>query len=318
MNNRGHRFGGNWTEQKLECVRKYLSAYTTIMGNHPFQFAYIDAFAGTGYREMESNEATGELMVPYLVSPEVIGFRHGSARNALEVEPRFMKYVFIEKNINRHAELQEQKKEFLLKTEFSDDMIECVHGEANEYLKGLCKKNWKNHRALVFLDPYGMQVEWQTIKSIARTPAIDLWILFPLGTVNRLLKKNGEIRPALRARLDLFFGESDWYDVFYQLAKQISFFDEEQWQKTENIFATIEQYFIERLQGIFKGVATNPLILRNSKNVPLYLLCFAAGNPKGAPTAVKIAKDILEGMKNSPQLTLLDERQTDGIAILKN
>ena len=24
MNTRGHRFGGGWTEQKLECVSKYL------------------------------------------------------------------------------------------------------------------------------------------------------------------------------------------------------------------------------------------------------------------------------------------------------
>lgn len=306
MNNPGHRFGGNWTEQKLECVKKYLHAYTTIMSNYPFQFAYIDAFAGTGYRETESDEDPNELMFPDLVSPEVASFHDGSARNALEVKPSFMKYVFIEKNINRHAELQELKKEFLLNAEFSEDMIECVHGDANEYLKGLCKKNWKNHRALVFLDPYGMQVEWKTIESIADTRAIDLWILFPLGTVNRLLKKNGEIQPVLRARLDLFFGEPDWYEVFYQLAKQISFFDEEQWQKTENIFATIEEYFIERLQEIFKGVATNPLSLRNSKNVPLYLLCFAAGNPRGAPTAVKIAQQILEGMQNSPQLSLLE------------
>ena len=93
--------------------------------------------------------------------------------------------------------------------------------------------------------------------------------------------------------------------MFYQLAEQISFFDEEQWQKTGNIFTTIEQYFIQRLQGIFRDVATNPLPLRNSKNVPLYLLCFAAGNPKGGPIAVKIAQDILKGMQNPSQLTLL-------------
>lgn len=306
MNTRGQRFGGDWTEQKLECVRKYLHAYTTIMSKQPFRFAYIDAFAGTGYRETESDEDPSELMFPDLVSSEVISFHDGSARNALEVEPRFMKYVFIEKNINRHTELQELKEEFLLKADFSDEMIECVHGEANEYLKDLCRKSWKNHRALVFLDPYGMQVEWKTLEFIANTQAIDLWILFPIGTVNRLLKKNGEIQRSLRTRLDSCFGEPDWYEVFYQLAKQISFFDEEQWQKMGDIFATIEEYFIERLQGIFKGVATNPLILRNSKNVPLYLLCFAAGNQRGAPIAVKIAQDILEGMQNSPQLTLSD------------
>ena len=143
------------------------------------------------------------------------------------------------------------------------------------------------------------------MESIAHTQAIDLWILFPLGTVNRLLKRDGEIRPPLRARLDLLFGEPDWYDAFYQSAKQLSLFDEEErWQKAGNIFLTIEQYFIERLQGIFEGVVTNPLILRNSKNVPLYLLCFAASNQRGAPIAVKIAKEILEGMQNPVQSTL--------------
>ena len=305
MNTYRQTFGGDWTEEKLVCVSKYLQAYTTIMSKKPFHFAYIDAFAGTGYREMEDDEDTDELMFPYLVSSEVVSFHDGSARNALEVEPPFMKYVFIEKNINRYTELEELKKEFLLKGELKESMIECVHGDANEYLKDLCRKNWKSHRALVFLDPYGMQVDWKTIESIAQTQAIDLWILFPLGTVNRLLKRNGEIRPSLRERLDLFFGEPDWYDVFYQLAEQISFFDEEQWQKTGNIFTAIERYFVERLQGIFKGVATNPLPLRNSKNVPLYLLCFAAGNQRGAPVAVKIAQEILEGMRNPSQLTLL-------------
>ena len=33
----------------------------------------------------------------------------------------------------------------------------------------------------LFLDPYGMQVEWATIESIAHTQAIDLWLLFSAG-----------------------------------------------------------------------------------------------------------------------------------------
>lgn len=306
MNTHRQRFGGNWTEEKLECVRKYLKAYTTIMNKYQFHFAYIDAFAGTGYRELTHDEEADELLFPELVSPEVADFRHGSVRNALEVEPSFRKYVFIEKNANRYAELEELRKEFLIKTEFSEDMIECVRGEANEYLKNLlCQKNWKTHRALVFLDPFGMQVEWETIKLIAETQAIDLWLLFPIGTVNRLLKKNGEIRPAIREKLNLFFGNEEWFEVFYQLAQQIPIFDEdEQWEKTGDIFTEIEQYFMERLREIFAGVAANPLSLRNSKNVPLYLLCFAAGNPRGAQTAVKIAEDILEGMQNPIQSTL--------------
>ena len=56
----------------------------------------------------------------------------------------------------------------------------------------------------------------------------------------------------------------------------------------------MERYFIDRLRSIFPGVAENPLQLRNSKNVPLYLLCFAAGNAKGAPIAVEIAQNVLK------------------------
>jgi hypothetical protein len=49
------------------------------------------------------------------------------------------------------------------------------------------------------------------------------------------------------------------------------------------------------LKLIFPGVAENPLLLHNSKNNPLYLLCFASGNEKGSKTAIKIAQDILKG-----------------------
>jgi hypothetical protein len=40
------KFGGNWTDQKLAMVGKYLGAYATIMNKQKFNFAYIDAFAG--------------------------------------------------------------------------------------------------------------------------------------------------------------------------------------------------------------------------------------------------------------------------------
>jgi hypothetical protein len=45
---------------------------------------------------------------------------------------------------------------------------------------------------------YGMQVDWTTVEAIARTKAIDLWVLFPLGIgVNRLLTKSGDIPDSL-------------------------------------------------------------------------------------------------------------------------
>jgi three-Cys-motif partner protein len=45
-----HRFGGDWTETKLAILQKYLAAYTTALKGTSFRKGYIDAFAGTGYR----------------------------------------------------------------------------------------------------------------------------------------------------------------------------------------------------------------------------------------------------------------------------
>ena len=288
MNNRGDKFGGPWTEQKLECVSKYLHSYTQIMKDRDFHFAYIDALAGTGYRELKHNEDT-----------EIPRFLAGSARKALEVKPPFREYVFIEADKDSYTDLKN------LANEFPNHNIECINENANQYLTNLCReREWRINRALVFLDPYGMQIEWQTIESIAKTQAIDLWLLFPIGMgVNRLLRKDGKIPPSERQTLDQFFGRDDWFDEFYQLARQGSLFSEEdKLEKRDDILAEIEQYFSECLESVFAMVSKNPLPLRNSKNSLMYLLCFAAGNPN-APKALEIAEDILEKM-HTPQLTL--------------
>jgi three-Cys-motif partner protein len=215
----------------------------------------------------------------------------GSARIALRVKPRFTKYVFIEKDEDRFAELTSLRKEF---PELASDIV-LVNADANSYLKDLCEgRNWTRNRAVLFLDPFGMQVTWDTMKAIAKTQAIDLWILFPLGVaVNRLLKRDANISAAWQRRLDDFFGTQDWREIFYETKTELSLFGAE--AKTEKVadFQSIGQFFVEQLKTIFAGVAENPLALHNSSNVPLYLLCFASGNERGAKTAVKIAKDIL-------------------------
>lgn len=97
-------FGGDWTVEKLERVRKYLIAYATIMSKSPFRFAYIDAFAGTGYRTLNDDDNPSVLMFPELVEQEPTTFLEGSARIALQVKPRFTKYIFIERDESRFSE----------------------------------------------------------------------------------------------------------------------------------------------------------------------------------------------------------------------
>ncbi|MCA1607642.1 MAG: three-Cys-motif partner protein TcmP, partial [Acidobacteria bacterium] len=157
-----HLFGGDWTTEKLERVSKYLFAYAKVMKAKGFLFAYIDAFAGTGYRSKAKARNQVDLF-PELLEDEPQEFLDGSARIALRVEPRFSKYIFIELDPVRYAELEKMRDDF---SDRRDDII-LVHSEANSYLKDLCQnRDWikTNRRAVLFLDPYGMQVTWDTIE----------------------------------------------------------------------------------------------------------------------------------------------------------
>lgn len=297
-------FGGDWTEEKLNRVSKYLPAYVHVLKDKGLKYAYIDAFAGTGYRELKDTELQGEgsqlLLFPELAEQETQKFMDGSARIALQTEPRFNKYIFIEKDSKKIPELIKLKTEFV---DLNDD-ITIVNDDANNYLLKLCSKDWLKNRAVLFLDPFGMQIPWSTIEAIAQTQAVDLWYLFPLGiAVNRLLTKDGNIRESWRRKLDNIFGTNDWAEAFYQPVeeqnKQLSLFEIDNSplsKKVEKVanFDSIGQYFVERLKTIFPGVAEKPLVLRNSRNNPLYLLCFASANPRGAPTAIRIAQHILK------------------------
>ena len=151
-------------------------------------------------------------------------------------------------------------------------------------------------RAVVFLDPYGMQVDWTVISAIADTRSIDLWILFPIGmAVNRLLTTGGPPPEEWRQALTRIFGTNEWQQAFYGTERYPDLFGDEVIQQVKLAdFEKIGRFFVERLKTVFAGVADNPLPLMNSRNNPLYLLCFASGNPKGAPTAIKIANDILK------------------------
>lgn len=300
---KAHRFGGDWTSTKLDVIARYLRGYTTALkgkpnSNRPFIKGYIDAFAGTGYRTQRSEgDDQSKLLFPDLAADDSQRLLDGSARIALKVEPRFDRYIFIERNAERCAQLDSLKNEF---PHLAKD-IRVQQGDANAEIQSLCAKvDWKSRRAVLFLDPYGMQVEWKTIEAIAATRAIDLWVLFPLGIgVNRVLARSGEIPHSWRKRLDALLGTDDWYDEFYrrEAEPQSSLFGGAEERLVKASTATIGRYFNDRLKTIFAGVSDQPAVLRNSANCPLYLLCFAAGNVRGAPIALKIADHLLKAVK---------------------
>jgi three-Cys-motif partner protein len=253
--NHPHQFGGDWTEKKLTKVRKYLPAYTTALKNFPFQLMYVDAFAGTGYRT-SANDASARRQL--LEFPEVEELAKGSARLALEVEPTFGRYVFIEKNRRKLARLKEMVAEY----PHLGDRVEFRLADANHAICELCREtNWRQWRAVVFLDPYGTQVNWSTVEAIAGTKSIDLWYLFPTGMgLGRMLTKSGEIDPAWEASLNRLLGTTEWRDVFYETLDEPTLFDERATSQQRTYDEDrAAKFILKRMRQIFAGVGKTAL-----------------------------------------------------------
>ena len=105
-----HQFGGRWTEEKLERLRKYLVAYMTIFKSNErasnLRTTFVDAFAGTGSFTMTNDGSDASLAHTLdIYDEEAQSFKKGSAQIAIEVEPAFDQYLFVEKKAARIHEL---------------------------------------------------------------------------------------------------------------------------------------------------------------------------------------------------------------------
>ncbi len=118
---------GPWAGEELGCRRKYLPAYATILRKRRFRFAYIDAFAAPGsvkLRQFHQRIGTqGDLLKVAELVEVGLGYDQsmsGSTRVALEAEPMFSRYVFVEMDRERVAQLERLKSATWFGTFFMD------------------------------------------------------------------------------------------------------------------------------------------------------------------------------------------------------
>ena len=274
-------FGGNWTKEKLDILEGYLSAYTTALKNKRFNLLYIDAFAGTGEIELNDDDATR--------------FISGSAKRAVNVDDRpFDELIFIEKDSTMCSELEGRL------APAGDRNIVIKNKDANLYLRQMCR-DWtqtrQRWRGVLFLDPFAMQVEWETVEAVANTEALDVWLLFPVSAVARnlpLKKKPNAVSKASVARLNLVFGDGSWKNLYDHTPQQQDLFGGHSDERVPGVKGIVEIYKhkLENLVG--ERLLSKSMTLTALKNSPLFELIFFAGNPRGTEIAHKIAKFLLE------------------------
>ena len=290
-----HAFGDEWTREKLECLRRYLFEYRRIFDTNErarhLQTICVDAFAGSGTISIGGGSSVSrneESLLPELAK-DGKSLIDGSTRIALDFQPGFDRYIFIEKHGRRARSLEQLRADF----PYQSNKIEVQNGNSNDLLKKLCSQtDWRRNRAVVFLDPYGMQVDWETVRLLGETKAVDLWYLFSIMGVNRMLTRSGKPPPAWSEKITRCIGDG-WQEEFYTTPTTL--FDE--WNRQHEKLADtkkIGSFLVRRLGEVFTGVAKQPRLICTRGNSPLFLLCFACGDETGCKPALKIAQHILK------------------------
>lgn len=288
-----HEFGGQHTEIKLEIVEKYLKAYAIALRQKFSSLWYIDAFAGTGSRTVRIEAKDGDLFDAPV--PERVESRRGSAKIALDIEPNFDRLIFMDQKPSHCAALE------ALRAAHPDRDIHVLNGDANLIIQqNINRVNWSSRRAILFLDPYGMEVAWATLKAIADTKAIDVWFLFPLSGLYRQAARNiNAVDETKRKALTTMLGTSEWENELYSAPPPITDLlgaleAPEERQRNADV-AGLEQYVKRRLETIFPLVA-EPFPLPPQKKPQRFSLFFAASNPseKAIALANRFARHILD------------------------
>jgi len=262
---------GFWSELKLDIIRQYATAYSTILSarrNPSFHHVYIDAFAGAG---VHLSKATGEFVL-------------GSPLNALKVSPPFKEYHLIdiapEKIEHLRSVIGDRPDVFLYSGNCNTILFENV-------FPGVRYENYR--RGLCILDPYGLNLDWSVIARAGQMQSLELFLNFPVMDMNRnvLWRYPESVQPPQKTRMTAFWGDESWVNVAYE-PDMFGYPDKQSNEK-------VAEAFRKRLEGV-AGFARvpKPIPMRNSRGGIVYYLFFASQKD----TAENIVLHIFEKYKN--------------------
>ena len=178
-----------------------------------------------------------------------------------------------------------------------DRNIHVVNADANQYLCNL-NRDWSMWRGVLFLDPFGAQVDWTTIEAIAGYNALDTWILFPTYTIIRMLPRSRlpeDISPHWAETLTRVMGTESVWRTIYQPSSQMELFNNPRFVREAGVNNLIKIYK-NNLKNLFGNrFLDESKTLKNSRNSSLYEFIFCVGNdtPKAIGVAKRIAKHLL-------------------------
>jgi len=275
MNTEGLDAVGPWAKEKLEALARYLDFYTKVLKNQRWRTIYVDGYAGGGRAALRAPAREATPLLQDEQDVELVEYINGSPRVALEIANPFGRYVLIEPDATRAARLE------ALREEYKDSrQIDVLQQDAASGIGWLLTQNitQRTHRGVVFLDPFGADLDWAVIQALAEMRVFEVVINFALNmAIQRMLPNSGDFQPGWRDRLDAYFGTSAWYEAVYETRSELF---ENRIQKRADYLENLLELYRRRLKEAF-GYVSQPKVIQNTRGVPLYHLLWAGPHRKG-------------------------------------
>jgi len=271
---------GIWSEVKLAIIRKYASAYATIMEAYrreripSLRWIYIDAYAGPGYH---LSKTTGEVV-------------EGSPLIALNTNPPFHEYHFIDTEPRRAEQLRKLAGDRPDVFTYSEDCNKVLLREV------FPRARYGDYRrALCLLDPYNINLTWQVIEAAGKARSIEIFMNLMIMDINRnAMRRNPD--KSIQSKVDQLtrlWGDESWKRVGYATDRNL--FNEPEKVSNEE-FAEAFRQRLEKKAG-FKYVPA-PMPMKTKSNSTIYYLYFASQKP----AAADIVNDIFDSHRRKQGL----------------
>ena len=257
---------GEWSEKKYSLMGGYCEIFNKGIKSSFTNRVYLDLFAGAGYAPIKKKNKI-------LKSSPLI---------ALSIPTPFTKYIFCEQDPEKIAALQ-----IRVRREHPDKDVIFIEGDTNtkvqqitDEIKGLGSSTI----SFCFVDPFSLNLHFETIKKIACIGRVDFLILLALMMG---AKRNFHNYVTERSKvIELFIDNKEWREPF--MNKVI---------RKEDFISFIANTYDEnmiRLGYQIKNEGLKPKVDADQYRLSLYYLAFYSKNPLGNKFFSQIQKYNIE------------------------
>ena len=253
---------GQWSSDKHYYLSRYMDAFTTSMREKWGGLHYIDLFAGAGIERLKESKA----------------LEWGSPMLAARARFPFSRLHLCEKSSVKYKALTIRASKVR-----ADSQI--LLGDANERVDEIVREvPTRDTLSLAFLDPYGLHLEFETIRKLSNVRA-DLIIFFPdridaLRNWEKYYLKNPD------SHLDRCLGQgADWRSILNATP-------------SNRLAEVLRELYVNQIRSL--GYSEFEYQRINMKGRPLYILIFCSRSNLAAKLWRRISITESDGQRRLP------------------